>query len=219
MICTYCRLEFKLLVNHQAYCKKNPNKSVHYNGKIGKPGSNQFLKAKKLGLNKPHISDETRLKLANGGKAVIWTNERRQQHSISMKQAVATHPESYTSANRGRVKQFIVDGIKFQGRWELAFYEYCLLKNIAIKRVNVSFPYEWHGTRSGIASILATSKVEAFIMADDSTADHTAADHRYFPQLASLTCGTPTAATGFTIYARSIHKLTGQWSIRWVWAD
>lgn len=72
---------------------------------------------------------------------------------------------------------------------------------------------------TGQASILATSKVEAFVMADDTSTDHTAADHRYFLQLASLSCGTPTAATGFPIHARSVHKLTGQWALRWVWAD
>lgn len=72
---------------------------------------------------------------------------------------------------------------------------------------------------TGQGTVSATSKAEAFVMADDSTADHTAADHRYFPQLASLTCGTPTAGTGFTIYARSVHRLTGQWQVRWVWAD
>lgn len=72
---------------------------------------------------------------------------------------------------------------------------------------------------TGQTAILATSKVEAFVMADDTSTDHTEADHRYFPQLASLACGTPTASTGFTIYARSIHKLTGQWSVRYVWAD
>jgi hypothetical protein len=72
---------------------------------------------------------------------------------------------------------------------------------------------------TGQASILVTSKAEAWVMADDTSADHTASDHRYFPALAALTCGTPTAATGFTIYARSPHKLTGQWKVRWVWAD
>ncbi len=67
--------------------------------------------------------------------------------------------------------------------------------------------------------ILATSKVESWVMADDTSVDHTAADHRYFPVFASLTCGTPVAATGFTIYARSTEKLTGTWTLRYVWAD
>ena len=72
---------------------------------------------------------------------------------------------------------------------------------------------------TGQATIGAGSKAEAFIMGDDSTVDHTSADHRYAAALMGLTCGTPTASTGFTIYARSLDKLQGTWLIRWVWAD
>ena len=74
-------------------------------------------------------------------------------------------------------------------------------------------------TITGQATISATSKAEAWVMGDDTSVDHTASDHRYLPQFASFTCGTPTAATGFTIYARSIHKLTGNYTLRWVWSD
>ena len=72
---------------------------------------------------------------------------------------------------------------------------------------------------TGQAAILTTSGVEAWFMADDTSADHTAADHRYAPCFIHLTCGTPTAGAGFTIYARSTEKMTGEWSVRWVWAD
>lgn len=72
---------------------------------------------------------------------------------------------------------------------------------------------------SGQAAIGATSKADAFVMGDDSTGDHTANDHRYFVALAGLSCGTPTAATGFTIYARSFEKLQGTYQVRWIWAD
>ena len=72
---------------------------------------------------------------------------------------------------------------------------------------------------TGLTGISATSKADAFVMADDTSASHTASDHRYFESFASLSCGTPTAGTGFTIYARSIEKLTGTWTIRYVWAD
>ena len=72
---------------------------------------------------------------------------------------------------------------------------------------------------TGQALILATSKCEAFIMADDTSTDHTASDHRYADLFMSLTCGTPTVSTGFTIYARSMEKLSGQFTIRWVWVD
>ena len=74
---------------------------------------------------------------------------------------------------------------------------------------------------TGQTGISATSKAESWVMADDVSSDtlHTAADHRYLPQFASFTCGTPTAGTGFTIYGRSVHKLQGKWKLRWVWAD
>jgi hypothetical protein len=74
-------------------------------------------------------------------------------------------------------------------------------------------------TVTGLTTISATSKAEAWVMADDTSANHTASDHRYFPVFASLTCGTPTAGAGFTIYARSIEKLSGAWTVRYVWAD
>lgn len=69
------------------------------------------------------------------------------------------------------------------------------------------------------AEILGTSKAESWVMGDDTSTDHTANDHRYFPLFACLTCGTPSAGIGFTIYARSLQKLTGTWTIRYVWAD
>jgi len=72
---------------------------------------------------------------------------------------------------------------------------------------------------TGEATITATSKVEAWIMADDTTTDHTANDHKYFAAFVSLTCGTPSAGVGFTIYARALEKLTGTFKVRWVWAD
>lgn len=72
---------------------------------------------------------------------------------------------------------------------------------------------------TGITSISGTSKVDAFVMADDTTSDHTANDHKYFPIFVGLSCGAVVAGTGFTIYARSAEKLTGTWSVRYVWAD
>ena len=72
---------------------------------------------------------------------------------------------------------------------------------------------------TGQTAISGTSNAEAWIMADDTSSDHTASDHRYLPQLASFTCGTPSAGTGFTIYGRSIHKLQGEFTLRWVWSD
>jgi hypothetical protein len=72
---------------------------------------------------------------------------------------------------------------------------------------------------TGQGSISATSKAEAYIMGDDTSGTHTANDHRYASVLIGLTCGTPSAGTGFTIYGRCLDKMQGQFQIRWVWAD
>jgi len=71
---------------------------------------------------------------------------------------------------------------------------------------------------TGQADITAASKAESYIMADSTTTDHTASDHRYAAALMGLTCGDLVAATGFTIYARSLEKLQGKFSVQWVWA-
>jgi hypothetical protein len=72
---------------------------------------------------------------------------------------------------------------------------------------------------TGLTTIGAGSKAEAFLMADDTTSDHTAKDHRWLASQVGITCGTPTAGTGFTIYVTSPQKQTGQYQLRWVWAD
>ena len=68
------------------------------------------------------------------------------------------------------------------------------------------------------STISASAKVEAFVMGGDSTADHTAADHRYIPLWLALTA-TPNAGVGGTIYGRSDHKQQGTFALRYVWAD
>ena len=72
---------------------------------------------------------------------------------------------------------------------------------------------------TGQAAIGVGSKVEAYIMGDDTSGSHTSSDHRYVGLWLALTCGTPTAGTGFTIYGRSTEKLQGTFALRWVWSD
>jgi len=74
-------------------------------------------------------------------------------------------------------------------------------------------------TVTGQTAISATSKAESFVMADDTTTDHTADDHRWLGQFVSFTCSNPVAGVGFTIYGRSIHKMTGQFKLKFVWSD
>lgn len=69
---------------------------------------------------------------------------------------------------------------------------------------------------TGQTTILSTSYCEAFQMAEVS-GSHTVNDAAYASLFIYLTCGVPTASTGFTIYAKSTQKMTGTFLIRWVW--
>jgi len=71
---------------------------------------------------------------------------------------------------------------------------------------------------TGQTAITGTSYAEAFFMAD-STSDHTVEDHCWANTYCALTCSTATAGVGFTIYARSIDRLTGTYKVRFTWAD
>lgn len=66
-------------------------------------------------------------------------------------------------------------------------------------------------------AILAGSNVQAWFAADSTTADHTADDHKYAPIFINLTA-LPTAGVGGTIYARSEHKMQGQWAVKYSWS-
>jgi hypothetical protein len=72
---------------------------------------------------------------------------------------------------------------------------------------------------TGQTAISEISSVEAYVMGSDFSVDHDANDHRWFAELAGLSCDTPTIGDGFAIYATSQQKLTGQFTVRWVWAD
>jgi len=110
-------------------------------------GGNQYTLAKELGLPKPTVSKETRDKIGAKSKGRLVSQETKDKISSAMKRAVELYPESYNSSNRGRTKQIIVDGIKFQGKWELEFYNWCKSNNIQIRRCLESFPYNWNGSR------------------------------------------------------------------------
>lgn len=80
----------------------------------------------------------------------------------------------------------------------------------------------WPGSNEASVVVAATgvtadTHVEAWVMGSDSTTDHTASDHRYFPVFAALT--TAPGADTFTVYGRSTQKLTGAFKLHYVWAN
>lgn len=80
----------------------------------------------------------------------------------------------------------------------------------------------WPGSNEASVVVAATgltaaTHVEAWVMGDSTTTDHTAADHRYFPLFACLT--TAPGTDTFTIHARSLQKMQGKWLAHFVWAN
>jgi hypothetical protein len=67
------------------------------------------------------------------------------------------------------------------------------------------------------ASVAALSLIEPFVMASDTTADHTAEDHKYLPLFAHFTAGDAIANTSFVLYGRSTEKLQGTFKVRWAY--
>jgi hypothetical protein len=69
---------------------------------------------------------------------------------------------------------------------------------------------------TGQTSIGASSHAEAFLMGS-STGTHNAIEHLIAP--ITIRCGDIVAGTGFTIYASTELRLTGTFTVHWVWAD
>ena len=160
MFCQYCnRLAKSLRSNqqHEIRCKENPT-GVQVKpsyGMLGKKGANQYTYG-------AVFSEETKKKLSK--TSTEWNNRRwsdpqnRLNHSEAMKRAVEKNPDAYTSANRGRTKQIIVDGIKFQGQWEVDFYLWAKQAGLNPTRSDRGFKYEWNGERTYYPDFYIESK-------------------------------------------------------------
>ena len=131
--CEYCAKIYVSrsgLNNHQGRCPKNPNRKLQIVTAAGKIRS-----------------AEARKERQEQGRNWWQQPELIEKFSATMKRAVKNNPDSYTSSNRGRTKQIIVDGIKLQGGWEVIFYNYATAQGLNPERPIESFPYEWNGTR------------------------------------------------------------------------
>ena len=130
MECNFCSKTFvgkSAYSNHVRRCPKNPNRKIET---LTEEGRSKISLSAKIGNEKK------------------WADaEFREKHGKAMKKAVQENPESYTSSNRGRVKQIIVDDIKFQGQWEVDFYIWAKQQGLNPVRPVKAFKYIWNGER------------------------------------------------------------------------
>ncbi len=151
LVCQYCGKECKnknSLAQHEIRCKQNINHIICLGNKGATKGyktTNQFIKAKELGLEIPKVSEETKFKIGNAWRGKHHTEEQKKKLSESMKNAVRKYPESFSSSNvNGRVKHYNYNGFKLDGLWELEVAKYLDSKNIKWIKPNNGFEYEWN---------------------------------------------------------------------------
>ncbi len=164
--CKFCNKECKnnnSLTQHQLRCDKNENRIkvksnfINYNnklksGELVKINTNHYTKAINEGLQKPSITDETRLKLSIASKNYIWSDIRKEQHSLIMTEVAKNNPDSYSANNVcGRTKLVeILDSYgnltKVNGSWELLVANYLNDNNIKwINKIKEIFIYPFNG--------------------------------------------------------------------------
>lgn len=157
-ICKYCGKECKnknSLAQHEIRCKYNPNKIamtsnfIEYNkkvkeGNIDKQYTNQFTKAKELGLPQPIITEETREKLGRAWRGKMLPTEMKEKISEGMQKAVRLYPDSYSSSNvNGRVKKVVYKNIILDSQWEVDFAIWLDENKIIWERPNKGFEYNY----------------------------------------------------------------------------
>ena len=152
--CKYCGKECKnnnSLINHERLCKLNPNHSisnfVNYNKNSNVEHSNQYIKAKQLGLPKPEVSEESHVKRSISSSKHKHSNETKQKISNIRKKYLEEHPDKIPFKLNHSSKQsypeqyfeelFINENIPLKyhlqvGRYELDFYSKDLMKYIEI---------------------------------------------------------------------------------------
>jgi hypothetical protein len=162
MICKFCNKLCKNANshrNHERLCKLNPDRQyiksagfAKYNEQLNlgeRTGTNQYIKAKEMGIPKPIVSQETRNKISNSSKIAAknyWNDKTRKQRSDIMKRVVRENPDSYSSKNVcGRTKKIIYNGFELNGSWELIVAKWLDDNNINWTNKITPFTYIWNG--------------------------------------------------------------------------
>lgn len=154
--CKYCLNERKDLVslrNHERMCKQNPNRNLPVKDKSfykTRKNSNQYIKAKELGITSPIITEETRKKMSEKSR-IRWTDEKRKNWSDRMKiqaqKNIENHPESYSYKNFcGRAKKSLYKDEWMHSSWELHFAMWLERNNIKWTKKVRYFEYEWENS-------------------------------------------------------------------------
>jgi len=182
--CEYCGLEFNKPMNvgsHIATCKHRPEYKKRDCSQLNTPEAREKAISsikRKHAEGAYKLAQEKRKGIYKGKE---WTKEAREKHCETMLQVAKDNPESYSSSNRGRVKEIIKYGIKFQGNWEVLFYEFCLDNRIECIRNYSSFSYMFDKERSYYPDFYLP-EFDAYVEIKGYKTERDVAKWSYFPK-------------------------------------
>ena len=150
LICKFCSKECKnenSQRNHERLCKQNPKRQfTPFHDQVFQKTntSNQYTKAKKLGLDAPLVSEETKEKIrsANCSRTKEWNAENGKRISETIKKKVQ---EGTWHTSLAKHMHIDYDGVDLHGSWELAYAKYLDANNIPWVRNKDSFSYFYRG--------------------------------------------------------------------------
>ena len=173
MNCRYCNKECKndnSLRNHERLCKSNPNRQLTYfSNHQDFKRSNQFIKAKELGLPVPEVSNETRRKQGEYwlGKHLSEETKKKQSNTMKKKIMEGTIEVGYLRYHSSKVsypEEYFMEvfkGIPYKYNYQVGLYQ--LDFAIPERKVYIEIDGEQHYTDKRIVEYdkERTSKLES----------------------------------------------------------
>lgn len=149
IICKFCNKHCKNTNsqrNHSRLCKLNPDRQFTYlvtnrdEARKNIQYSNQYVKAKMLGLPKPERSAETRQKLSLAAKNRNQEVKDKIAKSISETVKKKVHEGTWHTSLAKRM-HYNYKGIDLHGKWELRYAQWLDERNIKWERCVQTFEY------------------------------------------------------------------------------
>lgn len=160
MNCKFCRnlcKNYNSRINHERLCKENPNRDmsffIEHQDKLSLIRNspefkyqNQYTKAEALGLDKPIISEESRIKISIASRN--RSDEVNKKIGESVSKTIRKKVEEGTwHTSLAKRMHHNYNGIDLHGSWELNYAKWLDQNNIRWERCKRSFSYIFENKR------------------------------------------------------------------------
>lgn len=160
MNCKFCRnlcKNYNSRINHERLCKENPNRDmsffIEHQDKLSLIRNspefkyqNQYTKAEALGLEKPIISEESRIKISIASRN--RSDEVNKKIGESVSKTIRKKVEEGTwHTSLAKRMHYNYNGVDLHGTWELNYAKWLDKNNIKWERCRRSFSYLFENKR------------------------------------------------------------------------